>query len=163
MIATTRRRRGVARGAGRGHSLIEVMVAVAVVGVLTSFGVPRFTRSLEQSKLDVAAANLRAIWTAQRLYWLKHQTYCESVAALVSDPADGENFLDPSLAAPSGSAVPDYPCQVSVAGATDFNATASRGGSAGWSGTLSIDSGGTVAGSVRSPGGVVYQPSPSFQ
>jgi prepilin-type N-terminal cleavage/methylation domain-containing protein len=157
MVATTRR--------PRGHSLIEIMVAVAVVGVLTSFGVPRFTRSLEQSKVDVAAANLRAIWMAQRLYWLKHQTYCESLAGLVSDPADGENFLDPSLAAASGpgSAVPDYPCQVTAAGASDFTATASRSGPTGWSGSLSIGPDGTVTGSITSPGGTAYQPSTGFQ
>jgi prepilin-type N-terminal cleavage/methylation domain-containing protein len=155
MIATTRR--------PGGHSLIEIMVAVAVVGVLTSFGVPRFTRSLEQSKVDVAAANLRAIWMAERLYWLKHQAYCDSVAGLVSDPADGENFLDPSLAATSGPAIPDYSCQVTAAGASDFTATASRSGSAGWSGGLSIGADGTVTGSITSPGGIVYQPSTGFQ
>jgi prepilin-type N-terminal cleavage/methylation domain-containing protein len=161
---------GVATAAGRGarwgHSLIEIMVAVAVVGVLTSFGVPRFTRSLEQSRVDVAAANLRAIWMAQRLFWLKHQTYAEGLAGLVSDPADGENFLDPSLVPASGSSssnAPDYECQVTAAGATDFTATASRGGSTSWSGSLSIGSDGTVTGSIQSPGGTVYRPSTSFQ
>src|SRR3954454_24416241 len=131
-----------ARRAGYGHSLIEIMVAVAVVGVLTSFGVPRFTRSLEQSRVDVAASNLRAIWMAQRLFWLKHQAYSDSLAGLVSDPADGENFLDPSLDASSGANLADSPCQVTAAGAGDFTATASRAGPTGWSGSLSISSDG---------------------
>ncbi len=61
--------------APHGHTLVELTVVMLVIGVLASFGVPRFVHSLEQSRVDMAATNLRAIWTAQRLYWLKHQTY----------------------------------------------------------------------------------------
>jgi prepilin-type N-terminal cleavage/methylation domain-containing protein len=146
----------------RGNTLIEIMVTIAVLGVLASFGIPRFTRALEQSRVDMAAANLRAIWTAQRLYWLKHQIYADSLTSLVSDPADSENFLDPSLVSSSNTT---YLCQVTAASATDFTATATRAGSgsSSWTGSLAIASDGTVMGSVRSPGGISYQPSPSFQ
>jgi type II secretory pathway pseudopilin PulG len=135
------------------------MVVLLVVGVLTSVGIPRFARALEQSKVDVAAANLRAIWAAQRLYWLKHQTYADSLPSLISDPADNENFLDPHVNAQNST----YVCTLTAASATDFTATASRSGSGPWSGNLSIGSDGTVTGSIQDPSGFVYQPTPSFQ
>ena len=68
--------RAMHSGAGRrGYSLVEMIVAVIVAGVLLSIGVPRFQRSLEQSRADVAGANLRAIWSAQRLYWLQNRAF----------------------------------------------------------------------------------------
>jgi type IV pilus assembly protein PilA len=157
------------RDTPRGHTLIELLIVLLVVGILVSMGIPRFTRSLEQSRVDIAAANLRAIWTAQRLYWLKHQTYASSLTSLISDPGnstqlvsdnpDGENFLDPNV----NPANAIYVCAVTFANAADFTATASRASSSSWSGTLSITSDGSVTGSVVDPGGLAYTPSPSFQ
>ena len=80
------------RARRRGYSLVEMIVAVIVAGVLLSIGVPRFQRSLEQSRADVAGANLRAIWSAQRLYWLQNRTYATDLSTLVS-----ANLIDPSL------------------------------------------------------------------
>lgn len=152
------------RGAGRrGHTLVEITVCMLVLAVLSSYGVPRFTRALEQSRVDVAAANLRAIWTAQRLYWLKHQSFAGDLAALISDPnADPlppDNFLDPHL----NSDASTYTCGVTAADATTFTATAVRTGVSGWSGSLQIDESGTVSGSVRDASGDVFQPSKNFQ
>ena len=53
---------------------------------------PKFSRSLESAKADVAGANLRAIWTAERIYWLDNRTYTTSLDLLVS-----LNLLDPSI------------------------------------------------------------------
>ena len=67
-----------------GYSLVEMIVAVIVAGVLLSIGVPRFAQSLEQSRADVAGANLRSIWSAQRLYWLQNRTYAPDLTHLMS-------------------------------------------------------------------------------
>ena len=66
-----------------GYTLIEMLVALIVTGVLLSFGVPKFQQSLEQSRADVAGANLRAIWAAQRLYWLENRTYAPDLNTLL--------------------------------------------------------------------------------
>jgi prepilin-type N-terminal cleavage/methylation domain-containing protein len=65
-----------------GFTLIELMVVVAVVGVMASFAVPSYRRTIEQSRVDIAGANLRAIWAAQRLYWLENQTYTTDLGLL---------------------------------------------------------------------------------
>ena len=153
------------QGARRGHTLVEVTICMLVLGVLTSFGVPRFTRALEQSRVDIAAANLRAVWTAERLYWLKHQSFASAsdLSSLISDPnldsTPPDNFLDPHV----NSANSVYVCSVTDATATTFTASATRSGSAGWSSTLAIDQNGTVTGSVTDPSGNVFRPSQSFQ
>ena len=50
----------------RGHTLIEAIVTLAIMGVLATLGIPRFHASLEQSRANVAGASLRSIWSAQR-------------------------------------------------------------------------------------------------
>ncbi len=91
-----RRRLCAARAASRtwkrGFTLVELMVVMVVLGVLVSMGIPRFQQSLEQSRADVAGANLRAIWSAQRLYWLENRTYAPDLPTLLA-----ANLIDPSL------------------------------------------------------------------
>ena len=79
-------------GGTRGHTLVELMVVMCIMALLVSFGVPRFVHSLEQARVDMAATNLRAIWTAQRLYWLDNRTYTTTLSVPVS-----QNLLDPSI------------------------------------------------------------------
>jgi len=150
-------------GGTRGHTLVELTVVMLVIGVLASFGVPQFVHSLEQARLDMAATNLRAIWTAQRLYWLAHQTYAPDLNSLYTDPVDGENFL--AMPDPVDPTPPYYACAVTPgsATATDFQATATRFPSTSWLGNLSIGSNGSVMGSITGPDGYVYNPTPNFQ
>jgi prepilin-type N-terminal cleavage/methylation domain-containing protein len=134
----------------RGYSLVEMIVAVIVAGVLLSIGVPRFQRSLEQSRADVAGANLRAIWSAQRLYWLQNRTYATDLSTLVS-----ANLIDPSLPGAN------VPFGYSIADASDawFTATAARSGSSSWSGSFTITADGTFSGAVQqSSQGVSVEP-----
>jgi prepilin-type N-terminal cleavage/methylation domain-containing protein len=134
----------------RGYSLVEMIVAVIVAGVLLSMGVPKFAQSLEQSRADVAGANLRAIWSAQRLYWLQNRTYAPDLSTLLS-----ANLIDPSL--PTATT----PFGYSIAGATDswFTATATRSGSPSWSGSFTIAADGSFSGGVQQSGqGITLEP-----
>ena len=49
---------------------------------MAAFAVPSYRRAIEQSRIDIAGANLRAIWAAERLYWLQNQTYTTDIATL---------------------------------------------------------------------------------
>ena len=117
---------------------------MVVMGVLLSMGIPRFQQSLEQSRADVAGANLRAIWSAQRLYWLENRTYAPDLPTLLT-----ANLIDPSLTTAT------VPYTYQVTGASDntaFTATATRAGSSSWSGTLTIAADGTFSGSIQQAG-----------
>lgn len=123
-----------------GYTLLEMMVGLVVTGVLLSIGVPQFQQSLEQSRADVTGANLRAIWSAQRLHWLQNRTYSPDLNTLLS-----ANLIDPTLT----TATTPYSYAITASSDSDFTATATRGGSTSWTGSLSITSDGTITGSVQ--------------
>jgi len=127
----------------RGISLIEVMLVLTVMGILVTMSAPSFHRSLEQSHADIAGANLRAIWTAQRLYWLENRTYTDDVSELVS-----LGLLDPTIL----SATTRYLYTILSAGDSDFCAAATRSGSERWTGQFTIDQDGVTAGAIQAAG-----------
>jgi prepilin-type N-terminal cleavage/methylation domain-containing protein len=135
----------------RGYTLLEVMVVLTLMGVLFSLSAPSFRRAIEQAKADIAGANLRAIWAAQRLYWLDNRTYAPDLATL-----GNAGLLDPTLVAPASGAA--YTYAIDSAGASTFGASAARTGDAGWTGTLSIDQTGAVTGSVQGEGQAAISP-----
>ncbi len=127
----------------RGLSLVELMVAVTIMGVLMSMAAPSFHRAVDQSRADIAAANLRAIWSAQRCYWLDNRTYSTDLAQLQS-----AGLLDSSIV----SAATFYTYAIPVADTTTFTATATRINSTRWAGQFVIDETGAVTGAVTATG-----------
>ena len=138
----------------RGFSLVEMIVALTVLGVLLSMGIPRFQNSLEQSRANVAGANLRSIWSAQRLYWLENRTYSPDIQTLVT-----YNLLDPSLGTPNSS----YTYEVTSSSDHWFTATATRALSSVWSGSFTIVGDGTISGSIQQAGQTTTTIVPGFQ
>jgi prepilin-type N-terminal cleavage/methylation domain-containing protein len=133
----------------RGFTLMEVMVVLTIIGVVLAMTAPTFQRALEQSRADMAGANLRAIWSAERLYWLDNHTFTNDLTLLES-----LGLLDPTLV----SATTIYVYGVSAADSTTLNATASRAGSTRWGGTFSIDQTGVISGTIEAAGETNIQP-----
>ena len=137
------------------YTLVEVMVVLIVVAVLTAFCVPSFQRALEQSRANVATANLRAIWAAQRLHWLEHRTYAGNLGDL-----QAMKLLD--LESTSSSRRYDYYIDTGQPPTDEtFTAVADRINSDFWSGQLKINETGAITGSVTAGDGTVI--SPGFQ
>jgi prepilin-type N-terminal cleavage/methylation domain-containing protein len=119
------------RNAGRGRktngfTLVELMVALTIIAMMTAISLPSFQRAIEQSRADIAAANLRAIWAAERLYWLEYHTYTsESHLETLRDLG----VLDRTVASESGSSGYIY----AITGPAPFEATATS-----QQGTISI-------------------------
>ena len=145
---------GRVRHAGRplsrqGFSLMEVMVVLTIMGVLIAMSAPTFHRAVEQSRADVAGANLRAIWSAQRLFWLENHAFASDLNQLLA-----LNLVDPSVV--TSSTV--YTYSVAAADADTFTAVATRTPWARWSGELAIDQTGTPSGSITALGEDSIQP-----
>jgi len=138
-------RHGTATGR-TGTTLVEVTVVICVLGVLLALVVPSYRRAVEQSRAQVAAANLRAIWAAQRAYWLEHQTY----AATLSE-------LGPLLDSTTLSS-PYYSYTIVSADSSTFTARATRTGSSKWSGQFTIDQTGGTTGAIQAAGEVNIVP-----
>jgi len=137
------------RSAG-GWSLVEVTVTSIIIAILAAAAVPRFDCAFEQSRADLAATTLRAVWTAQRLYWLRNRQYATSIGDL-----QNSGVLDQSI----GSESPYYTYEITAADSTSFEAQAVRVNTTRWLGNLAITEAGTVSGEIQN-GGTVIQPAP---
>jgi prepilin-type N-terminal cleavage/methylation domain-containing protein len=115
----------------RGFTLTELMVVMVIIGVMAAMSVPSYQRAIEQSRADIAGANLRAIWAAERLYWLENNSYTSDIATL-----QNMGVLDRSIPTDSSKTIGGYGYAISIQPeapdpATSFTATATRIGNTG--------------------------------
>ena len=97
------------RTARRGFTLTELMVVTTLIGVMAAMSVPSFQRAVEQSRVDIAVANLRAVWAAERLYWLENHTYTSSISTL-----QGMAVLDNAIPNDGVSSIGGYQYSISL-------------------------------------------------
>ena len=72
----------------KGFTLVELAIVIVIIGVLASFGVPRFRDAVERSKAGESLNYLSAIRAAQERYHAREGTYASDVTDLdVSIPA----------------------------------------------------------------------------
>jgi prepilin-type N-terminal cleavage/methylation domain-containing protein len=147
-IARSHRRFPPGRIRPRGFTLTELMVTVTIMGVLVGMSAPHFGQALEQSRANFAVANLRAIWAAERLYWLENQTYTDKLTQTSPKGLYELGLLDPSIISTTG----DYTYTVASAGSATFQAKATRSGSPSWTGEFTIDQTGATGGTLTAPG-----------
>ena len=71
----------------RGFTLIEVMVAIAIVGILSAIAFPSYTAYILRGKMVEASTNLLAMRTAMEQYYQDNRGYA-SVSATIVSPCD---------------------------------------------------------------------------
>ena len=128
--------------ARRGFSLLEVTVVMTIMGVMLAIPAPMFFRAVEQSKLDVAAGNLRAIWGAQRFYYLEYGRF----GTLDELVADNAALIEPTIAAVPSETFYTYTIELADDGlGQSFDATATHPATPSLCciGSISIDESGT--------------------
>ena len=84
MIARTA---SLAKSPQRGFSLIELIVAIAIIGILTSLTVPSYRDSLRRGYVEEATALLSSGRIAVEQYYLDNRTY-----VAVPCPAGSNHF-----------------------------------------------------------------------
>ena len=73
------------KGHEEGFTLIELMIVIAIIGILAAIAIPQFSAYRTRSYNAAANADLRNLATAQEAYYVDEQTYCGSVGRLVGD------------------------------------------------------------------------------
>ena len=82
----------------RGFTLLEIMVTVAVLGVLVTIALPRYEVFIAKSRKSEAKINLGVIYSLQQTYFLKHNTYFGGYCGKASTDADNNPITIPCAA-----------------------------------------------------------------
>lgn len=59
----------------KGFTLIELMIVVAIIGILAAIAIPNFIKFQARSKQSEAKTNLKGIWSAQKAWFGEKDTF----------------------------------------------------------------------------------------
>ena len=86
----------------RGFSLIELMVVLAVAGILAAIAYPAYTNQMQRGRRADALALVTAVMQSQERYRSNVSRYSDSLADLKVVPADVTPHYDVALSAVAG-------------------------------------------------------------
>jgi prepilin-type N-terminal cleavage/methylation domain-containing protein len=66
----------------KGFTLIELMIVIAIIGILAAIAIPQFSAYRQRSYNAAAESDLRNAATAQEAYYVDASEYCDTVATL---------------------------------------------------------------------------------
>lgn len=98
----------------KGFTLVEIMIVVAIIGILASIAIPSYTEYVKRGKAAEATSNLADIKSRMEQCFQDHKDYSHaSCTALCAAPADSKYF--------------DYSCAGSTAETYTLTAAAVAG------------------------------------
>jgi len=73
----------------RGFTLIELMIVIAIIGILAAIAIPQFSAYRTRSYNSAAQSDLRNAATAQEAYYVDESTYCSTTIATLTGSTYG--------------------------------------------------------------------------
>ncbi|MCU0701777.1 MAG: prepilin-type N-terminal cleavage/methylation domain-containing protein [Myxococcaceae bacterium] len=77
----------------KGFTLIELMIVVAIIGILAAIAIPNFVKFQAKGKQSEANSNLKAIFSAQKANYPQLQGYWSDIGAIGFSPERGNRYL----------------------------------------------------------------------
>ena len=77
----------------KGFTLIELMIVVAIIGILAAIAIPNFMKFQARSKQSEAKSNLKGIFTAQKAFYQERNRYDERVGVIGFAPERGNRYV----------------------------------------------------------------------
>lgn len=82
----------MARFSPAGFTLVELMVVVAIAGILASIAIPNFIRFQARSKQSEAKINLKTIFVGQQTRYSEREAYTMSTVDVGFSPERGNRY-----------------------------------------------------------------------
>lgn len=80
------------RLAKKGFTLVELMIVVAIIGILAAIAIPNFIRFQARSKQAEAKTNLKAIFSGQKARYGERDSYSTSLGDIGFAPERGNRY-----------------------------------------------------------------------
>jgi type IV pilus assembly protein PilA len=85
----------------RGFTLVEIMIVVAIIGILAAIAVPNFIKYQARAKQSEAKASLRGFFMAQRHYFSERDGFTQDIGSLSFSPERGNRYAYRTAATPT--------------------------------------------------------------
>ena len=66
----------------KGFTLIELMIVIAIIGILAAIAIPQFSAYRQRSYNSATQSDIRNAATAQEAFFVDNQYYCATIADL---------------------------------------------------------------------------------
>ncbi len=82
----------ITRKGAKGFTLIELMIVVAIIGILAAIAIPNFLKFQAKAKQSEAKTNLGAVFTAQTSYFSEVGQYGDTFAKINWAPSGATRY-----------------------------------------------------------------------
>lgn len=90
----TEKTRYVKEAARRGFTLVELLVVVAIIGILGTIAIQNVVEHLKKANITAAQATVRAVSESVTAYYIKHKTMPKTLSQLIEGTDDDPPVLE---------------------------------------------------------------------